>query len=191
MFIEDYIQSSIDTKKKVLEDKRIIETIQKAADAIVESYKNGGKVITAGNGGSAGDAQHIAGELVLKFYIDRPGLAAISLSTDTSVLTAIGNDACFENVFARQIQANGNKGDIFLAISTSGNSVNIINALIEARKKGVVTIGLTGEKPCKMDDLSDYLIKVPSSDTPKIQESQMMIGHILCAIVEKKLFQKF
>ncbi len=190
MFIEDYIRSSIDTKKKVLEDKTIIETISKAADAIVDSYKNGGKLISAGNGGSAGDAQHIAGELVLKFYIDRPGLAAISLSTDTSVLTAIGNDACFENVFARQIQANGNKGDIFLAISTSGNSVNIINALEEARKKGVVTIGLTGEKTCKMDDLCDFLIKVPSSDTPKIQESQMMIGHILCAIVEKKLFQE-
>ena len=190
MFIEEYILSSIDTKQKILDDKSIIETIKKAADAVVESYRHGGKVITAGNGGSAGDAQHIAGELVLKFYIDRPGLSAISLSTDTSVLTAIGNDACFESVFARQIQANGNRGDIFLAISTSGNSVNIINALEEARNKGVVTIGLTGAKPCKMDSLCDFLIKVPSVDTPKIQEAQMMIGHILCAIVEKKLFQE-
>ena len=189
MFIENYIQASIETKQKILNDKNIIETINQAANAIIDAYKNGKKVLTAGNGGSAGDAQHIAGELVSKFFFDRPGLSAFSLATDTSILTAIGNDYGYEKSFSRQIQANANEGDVFIAISTSGNSENIVNALVEAKKKNVTTIGLVGEKSCEMDDLCDYIIKVPSDSTPTIQESHIMIGHIICALVEEAIFK--
>ena len=189
MIIENYIQASIDTKQKILNDKSILATIQNAADAIIKAYKNGKKVLTAGNGGSAGDAQHIAGELVSKFFFDRPGLSAFSLATDTSILTAIGNDYGYEKSFSRQIQANANEGDVFIAISTSGNSKNIVNALLEAKKKNVTTIGLVGQKACEMDTLCDYIIKVPSESTPTIQESHIMIGHIICAIVEEAIFR--
>ena len=149
MFIENYIQASIETKQKILNDKNIIETINQAANAIIDAYKNGKKVLTAGNGGSAGDAQHIAGELVSKFFFDRPGLSAFSLATDTSILTAIGNDYGYEKSFSRQILANANEGDVLIAISTSGNSENIVNALVEAKKKNVTTIGLVGERLAK------------------------------------------
>ena len=189
MFIEKYIESSIETKQKILNDKNIIETINQAANAIINAYQNGKKVLTAGNGGSAGDAQHIAGELVSKFFFDRPGLSAFSLATDTSILTAIGNDYGYEKSFSRQIQANANEGDVFIAISTSGNSENIVNALVESKKKNVTTIGLVGEKTCKMDDICDYIIKVPSDSTPTIQESHIMIGHIICALVEEAIFK--
>ena len=190
MFIEDYIKKSISTKEKLLHNNKILETINDVSNVIVSSYSRGGKVITAGNGGSAGDAQHIAGELVSKFYFDRPGLAAVSLTTDTSIITAIGNDYGYEKIFARQIQANGNKGDVFIGISTSGNSKNILLALEEAKKKGIITVGLTGSKECLMDNLSDYIIKVPSDETPNIQEAHIMIGHIICALVEKSLFKE-
>ena len=189
MLIENYIQASINTKQKILNDKNILTTIQNAADAIIKAYKNGKKVLTAGNGGSAGDAQHIAGELVSKFFFDRPGLSAFSLATDTSILTAIGNDYGYDKSFSRQIQANANEGDVFIAISTSGNSKNIVNALLEAKKKNVTTIGLVGQKACEMDTLCDYIIKVPSESTPTIQESHIMIGHIICAIVEEAIFR--
>lgn len=189
MFIEDYIQASVETKQKILNDKNIIETINQAANAIINAYKNGKKVLTAGNGGSAGDAQHIAGELVSKFFFDRPGLSAFSLATDTSILTAIGNDYGYDKSFSRQIQANANEGDVFIAISTSGNSKNIVNAILEAKKKNVTTIGLVGQKTCEMDNLCDYIIKVPSESTPTIQESHIMIGHIICALVEEAIFR--
>ena len=189
MFIEDYIQASVETKQKILNDKNIIKTINQAANAIINAYKNGKKVLTAGNGGSAGDAQHIAGELVSKFFFDRPGLSAFSLATDTSILTAIGNDYGYDKSFSRQIQANANEGDVFIAISTSGNSKNIVNAILEAKKKNVTTIGLVGKKTCEMDDLCDYIIKVPSESTPTIQESHIMIGHIICALVEEAIFK--
>lgn len=189
MIIENYIQASIDTKQKILNDKNILATIQNAANAIIKAYKNGKKVLTAGNGGSAGDAQHIAGELVSKFFFDRPGLSAFSLATDTSILTAIGNDYGYDKSFSRQIQANANDGDVFIAISTSGNSKNIVNAILEAKQKNVTTIGLVGQKACEMDTLCDYIIKVPSESTPTIQESHIMIGHIICAIVEEAIFR--
>lgn len=189
MFIEKYIEASIETKQKILNDKNIIETINQAANAIINAYQNGKKVLTAGNGGSAGDAQHIAGELVSKFFFDRPGLSAFSLATDTSILTAIGNDYGYEKSFSRQIQANANEGDVFIAISTSGNSKNIVNAILEAKKKNVTTIGLVGKKTCEMDTLCDYIIKVPSESTPTIQESHIMIGHIICALVEEAIFK--
>lgn len=188
MDIKKYISDSISTKTKILNDEKIIATIQKVAEVIVDAYKNDKKVLTAGNGGSAGDAQHIAGEFVSKFFFDRPGLSAFALSTDTSILTAIGNDYGYELSFARQVQANANEGDVFIGISTSGNSKNIVKAIEEAKKKGVVAVGLVGEKECEMDKICDYIIKVPSISTPTIQESHIMIGHIICAIVEEAIF---
>lgn len=190
MFIEEYIKDSIKTKQDILECNDSLLSIKSAADVIVAAYRKGNKVLTAGNGGSAGDAQHIAGELVSKFNFDRPALSAISLTTDTFILTAASNDYGYEHSFARQVQAHGQKGDIFIAISTSGNSKNILFALEEATKKGLVTVGLTGSKTSEMDSLCDILIKVPSSETPKIQESHTMIGHIICAIIESELFKK-
>lgn len=188
MDIKNYIQASIDTKTEILNNEKILSTIQKIADKIVDAYKNDKKVLTAGNGGSAGDAQHIAGELVSRFFFDRPGLSAFSLTTDTSILTAIGNDYGYEKSFSRQIQANAKEGDVFIAISTSGNSKNIINALEEAKNKGAITVGFVGKKECKMDGLCDYIIHVPSASTPTIQESHIMIGHIICALVEEAIF---
>ena len=190
MDIKQYIQDSLDTKSKILNDENILTTIQKIADEIVEAYKKDKKVLTAGNGGSAGDAQHIAGELVSKFFFDRPGLTAFSLATDTSILTAIGNDYGYEKSFSRQIQANAKEGDIFIGISTSGNSKNIVLALEEAKKKGVTTVGFVGSKECEMDKYCDYIIHVPSASTPTIQESHIMIGHIICALVEEAIFSK-
>ena len=188
MYIENYIQESIKTKQRLLADKEIIKTIEDASKAIVQAYKNGNKVLTAGNGGSANDAQHIAGELVAKFYLERRGLSAYALTTNSAIMTAIGNDCGYEHLFERQVQANGVKGDVLIALSTSGNSENIILALKEAKKNGLITIGLTGQNPSKMDVLCDYLIKIPSDDTPKVQESHVMVGHIICACVEKELF---
>ena len=190
MDIKQYIKDSINTKSLILNDESILSTINKIADEIVEAYKNDKKVLTAGNGGSAGDAQHIAGELVSKFFFDRPGLTAFSLATDTSILTAIGNDYGYEKSFSRQIQANAKEGDVFIGISTSGNSKNIVLALQEAQKKGVITVGLVGLKECDMDKYCDYIIHVPSSSTPTIQESHIMIGHIVCALVEEAIFSK-
>ena len=172
----------------LLNDNRTISAIQDAADMIISAYKNGKKVLIAGNGGSAADAQHIAGEFVSKFYFDRNPLQAVALSVDSSVLTAIANDYGFEKVFERQILANATSGDVFIAISTSGNSENIILALKQAKNIGVKTIGLTGKKTCKMDDFCDVLIKIPSDSTPKIQEAHIMVEHIICAIVEKEIF---
>ena len=190
MDIKNYIQDSIDTKTRILNDENIINNIQKIADVIVEGYKNNKKVLTAGNGGSAGDAQHITGELVSKFFFDRPGLSAFSLSADTSILTALGNDYGYEKLFSKQVQANGVEGDTFIGISTSGNSKNIVLALQEAKNKGLVTVGLVGEKECEMDKYCDFIIHVPSVSTPTIQESHIMIGHIICALVEEAIFKK-
>jgi len=187
-FVKTYIQDSIQTKQLILNDANTVEKINNIAGVIVEAYKRGNKVLLAGNGGSAADAQHIAGELVSKFYFDRPGLSAIALTVDTSILTAIGNDYGFEKVFSKQIQANGVEGDVFIAISTSGNSKNLVEAIKEAKIKGIITVSLIGKKECEMDNLCDYQVKVPSFETPKIQESQIMIGHIICAIIEKELF---
>lgn len=188
MNINSYIEESISSKKKILENKTITATIQKISDIIIEAYEQGKKVLLAGNGGSAADAQHIACELVSKFHFDRAALSAFALTTNTSVLTAIANDYGYEHVFSRQIQANGQKGDVFIALSTSGNSKNILKALDEAKLKGMLTVGLSGEKGSLMDEKCDYLIKIPSSCTPVIQESHIMIGHIICALVEKEIF---
>lgn len=188
MNIKNYIEQSIKTKQLILNDDNIINKINEIADVIVQAYQKGNKVMTAGNGGSAGDAQHIAGELVSKFNFDRPPLAAIELNTNSPLLTAISNDYGYNKSFARQIQANGKTGDVFIAISTSGHSENIIEAVEEANKMDIITVGLIGNHDCPLDKTCQYIIKVPSTYTPNIQEAQIMIGHILCGLVEERMF---
>ena len=189
-YIKREIEESIQAKQRLLEDSSVMDTILEATDVVIEAYKRGNKTLIAGNGGSAADAQHIAAEFVSRFAFDRPGIPSIALTTDSSILTAVGNDYGFDRVFARQIEANGVEGDIFIAISTSGNSTNILEAINSAKSKHITTIGLTGGDGGKMADICDITIKVPSSSTPRIQESHIMIGHIICAIVEEELFGK-
>ncbi|EAJ7141984.1 D-sedoheptulose 7-phosphate isomerase [Campylobacter jejuni] len=189
-YIKEHFQESILVKEQILKDEDLITLIKNASLEVIKAYKNGNKALLAGNGGSAADAQHIAGEFVSRFYFDRPGIASIALTTDTSVLTAIGNDYGYENLFARQVQAQGVKGDIFIGISTSGNSKNILKALDLCKQKGIISIGLSGASGGAMNELCDYCIKVPSTCTPRIQEAHILIGHIICAIVEEELFGK-
>ena len=187
-YIKSYILDSIKTKEEILNNPDILLQIERAAEIIISAYKNNKKVLTAGNGGSAADAQHICAELVSKFMLDRKALNAVALTTNTSILTAVGNDYNNDYIFARQIEAFGMEGDVYIAISTSGESVNIIKSIEEAKKNGIKVVGLTGNKPCSMDEICDLIIKIPSEKTSVIQESQMMIGHVICAIVEKELF---
>ena len=189
-YIENQVKKSIDVKQQFLNNTELMNLIKEVSFKIIEAYKNGNKTLIAGNGGSAADAQHIAGEFVSKFYFDRPGLASLALTTDTSIITAIGNDYGYEKLFSRQVQANGVKGDIFIGISTSGNSANIIEALKECKEKGIITVGLTGERGGKMAEMCDYCIKVPSNETPRVQEAHILIGHIICAVVEEAIFGK-
>ncbi|HED7126256.1 TPA: D-sedoheptulose 7-phosphate isomerase [Campylobacter jejuni] len=189
-YIKEHFQESILVKDQILKDENLITLIKNASLEVVKAYKNGNKTLLAGNGGSAADAQHIAGEFVSRFYFDRPGIASIALSTDTSILTAISNDYGYENLFARQVQAQGVKGDVFIGISTSGNSKNILKALDLCKQQGIISIGLSGASGGAMNELCDYCIKVPSTCTPRIQEAHILIGHIICAIIEEELFGK-
>lgn len=182
------IKNSIETKQAILSNFEIISLIEKSAIIVSDAYRNGKKTLLCGNGGSAGDAQHIAGEFVSKFNFDRPGLPSIALTSDTSILTAIGNDYGYHQLFARQIQAYGNEGDVFICISTSGKSRNIIEALKISKDKGIFSIGFTGLSGGQMIDLCDICIKVPSLETPRIQESHILIGHIICCLVEENIF---
>lgn len=172
------------------DDASIAATIDAIARACVTTLRAGGKVMFAGNGGSAADAQHLAGEFVSRFNFDRPGLAGIALTTDTSVLTAIGNDYGYEHVFRRQVQALARRGDVLVGLSTSGNSPNVVAALAEARGLGVVTVGFTGNRNGRMDALCDHLIRVPSALTPRIQEGHIAVGHTLCGVVEAMMFER-
>ena len=185
--IKTQMAESARVKRQMLEDDAIVEKIEDIAGLMVDAYRSGNKTIWAGNGGSAADAQHMAGELVNKFTFDRPGLAALSLSTDTSIITAIGNDYGFDRLFARQIEAQGRPGDVFVGISTSGKSQNLVEALAACKAKGIKSVAIVGADPCPMDDY-DYVIHVPSRSTPRIQECQTLIGHILCYLVESVLF---
>ncbi|EAK3633588.1 D-sedoheptulose 7-phosphate isomerase [Campylobacter jejuni] len=189
-YIKEHFRESILVKEQILKDENLITLIKNASLEVIKAYKNGNKTLLAGNGGSAADAQHIAGEFVSRFYFDRPGIASIALTTDTSILTAIGNDYGYENLFARQVQAQGVRGDVFIGISTSGNSKNILKALELCKQKGIISIGLSGASGGAMNELCDYCIKVPSTCTPRIQEAHILIGHIICAIVEEELFGK-
>ena len=187
-YVKQQIKESIQVKQAVLDSSVILTGIQALATLIVNSLKAGHKVLWAGNGGSAADAQHMAAELVNKFRMDRPGLCSIALTTDTSILTSIGNDYGFQRVFARQVEAIGAKGDVFIGISTSGNSENLVLAGEECKRKGITSVALVGDKPCRMDSF-DFVIHLPSQDTPRIQECQTLIGHIICDLVEKSLFE--
>ena len=180
--IKSQMAESARVKQLMLQDEVLIEKIQDIAGIVVAAYRAGHKTMWAGNGGSAADAQHMAGELVNKFTFDRPGLAALSLSTDTSIITAVGNDYGFDRLFARQVEAQGCAGDVFIGISTSGKSPNLVNALAACKEKGITSVAIVGANPCPMDGY-DYVIHVPSTVTPRIQECQTLIGHILCYIV--------
>ena len=185
--IQAQVAESVRVKQAILSDEGLMARIAEVADVMVRAYRAGNKTLWAGNGGSAADAQHMAGELVNKFTFDRPGLAALSLSTDTSIITAVGNDYGFERLFARQVEAQGRTGDVFIGISTSGSSKNLVEALAACRVKGITSVAIVGANACPMDDY-DYVLHVPSTVTPRIQECQTLIGHILCYIVEQELF---
>jgi D-sedoheptulose 7-phosphate isomerase len=186
--IENSIRESIATKQAVLADAGFLEKIQRAAQLLTDTFRQGGKVLFCGNGGSAADAQHIAAELSGRFYTDRPPLYAEALHVNTSYLTAVANDYGYDHVFARMVEAAGRPGDVLVAISTSGNSVSILNAIEKARTQGMSVVGFTGAGGGRMAGLCDVLLNVPSGDTPRIQESHILIGHILCQIVEKEIF---
>lgn len=171
-------------------DKALLNQVVECAETIVDTLRKGGKVLIAGNGGSAADAQHIAGEFVSRFNYDRPGLAAIALTTDTSILTAIGNDYGYERLFSRQVQALGREGDVFIGITTSGNSANVLEALKTAKDAGLKTIGFTGSTGGKMAGICDITLRMPSPETPKIQEGHIAIGHIICGLVEAAMFPR-
>ena len=187
--IKSIIQSSIDLKTSILNNLELIETVQNIVDQIIHCYENGGKVLFCGNGGSAADAQHLAAELSGRFYFDRHPLFAEALHVNSSYITAVANDYGFDEVFARLVLAMGSKDDILIGLSTSGNSNNILRAFNEANTLGMITVGFTGESGGKLKDQSSYLLNVPSSDTPRIQEAHILLGHIICELVEEKLFK--
>lgn len=188
-YVVSELQASIDVKQRMLADKDFMQQVTDMGHLLIDRYEAGSKLLVAGNGGSAADAQHIAAEFVSRFNFDRPGLPALALTTDTSILTAVGNDYGYDQLFRRQIEANGVAGDVFMGISTSGNSPNVIEALEAARLKGITTFGLTGESGGKMRELCDHCLCVPDGDTPRIQEAHIVIGHTLCAMVELALFE--
>jgi D-sedoheptulose 7-phosphate isomerase len=186
--IKNIIQASIDVKQRVLQSEELLSTVEKVVDAITTSLKNKGRIYFCGNGGSAADAQHLAAEFSGRFYTDRKALPAEALHCNTSYLTAVANDYSFDLIYARLIDGIGDKGDVLVGLSTSGNSGNIVKAFEVAREKGIVTVGFTGISGGVMKNLSDYLINIPSTDTPRIQESHIMIGHIICQLVEENYF---
>jgi D-sedoheptulose 7-phosphate isomerase len=187
------IEEIFSTKSMIevmLKDEALISTIERVVQQCIACLKRGGKILLAGNGGSAADAQHIAAEFVSRFAFDRPGLSAVALTTDTSILTAVGNDYGYDKLFSRQIQAIGRAGDIFMGYTTSGRSKNILNAFEEARIQGLVTIGLSGKNGGEIIELCDFLIEIPSQSTPKIQEGHLIVGHLVCGLVESAIFKK-
>jgi len=187
-YIKEQIKESYELKKNIYENDNLLKEIQKLSQLCIEIYKNGNKTILAGNGGSAADAQHIAAELVGRYGFDRDSLPSLALTTDTSNLTAIGNDYGFDKIYSRQLDGMGQSGDVFIGISTSGNSQNLINAFKIAKKKNIISVALVGKDGGAMAELADIVLIVPSNSTPRIQESHILIGHILCDIIEKELF---
>jgi D-sedoheptulose 7-phosphate isomerase len=186
--IRNIINESVAVKNKVLQDETLLSTIEKITDAIVHALKNGNRIYFCGNGGSAADAQHLAAEFSGRFYTDRDALPAEALHCNTSYLTAVANDYSYDVVYARLIKGIAHQGDVLVGLSTSGNSKNILHAFETARAKKLVTVGFTGATGGKLKELSDYLINVPSNDTPRIQESHILIGHIICQFVEERYF---
>ncbi len=186
--IKDIVAASIKVKQDVLQNEELLKTVQDCVTLIVQAFKNGNKVLFCGNGGSAADAQHLAAEFSGRFYTDRDALPAEALHCNTSYLTAVANDYSYDVIYSRLIKGIGNPGDVLVGLSTSGNSKNIYNAFEVAREKGITTIAFTGASGGTMKALSDYLINVPSTDTPRIQESHIMLGHIICQLVEAEYF---
>ncbi|MBI3510963.1 MAG: D-sedoheptulose 7-phosphate isomerase [Bacteroidetes bacterium] len=187
-FIKSKIDASAKLKSSLLANEAILSSMVKLKEQVVLCYNHGGKVLWAGNGGSAADAQHLAAELSGRFYYDRAPLSSEALHVNTSYLTAVANDYSYDVVYSRLVQAIGKKGDILIGLSTSGNSANVVNAMIKAKEMGILTVGFTGESGGKMKPHSDLLINIPSTDTPRIQECHMLLGHTLCEMVEMKLF---
>ncbi len=185
--IQSRIKASIDVKNAIYKNNLLLETINNVSYQIVSSLKNGGKVLLCGNGGSAADAQHIAAELSGRFYQDREPLYAEALHVNSSYMTAVANDYSYDEVYVRLVKAMGKKNDVLIGISTSGNSTNVLNALEKANELGMFTVGMTGETGGKMKDICKYLVNVPSKDTPRIQESHILIGHIICELVENQM----
>jgi D-sedoheptulose 7-phosphate isomerase len=186
--IKNIIRASVDVKNNILLDDKILQTVKDCVYILVTAFKNGNKVLFCGNGGSAADAQHLAAELSGRFYIDRDALPAEALHCNTSYLTAIGNDYGYDVIYSRLIKGIGNKGDVLVGLSTSGNSKNILNAFEIAKEKGMITIAFTGKSGGKLKKLANHLINVPSDDTPRIQESHIMLGHIICQLAEEQYF---
>jgi len=186
--VERQLTETANNLRAMSEDQALHVAVARVAAACVDALRNDRKILFAGNGGSAADAQHLAGELVSRFNYDRPGLAAFALTTDTSVLTAIGNDYGYERLFARQVEAVGCEGDVLIAISTSGRSPNVLEALRAARAKGLVTVGMTGRGGGRMPELCDHVLRTPSDATPRIQEGHIAMGHTICCLIEQQLF---
>lgn len=186
--VEEHIKSSMSVKNSILKSEKLKQQILMVGNICIETYKAGNKVILAGNGGSAADAQHIAAEFVSRFRFDRPGLPSLSLSTDTSMITAIGNDYGFEKLFVRQLQANAQSGDVFIGISTSGTSKNVVEAMKTCSELGITSVAFTGQSGGDLKEVSEYCLCVPSDSTAFVQESHIMIGHIICGFVEDALF---
>lgn len=189
-FINEEIDKSVSVFSKIRTDEKLLAQAEVCVEEICLALKNKNKILLAGNGGSAADAQHIAGEFVSRFNYDRPGLAAFALTVDTSILTAIGNDYGYEKLFSRQVQAVSNPGDIFWAYSTSGKSPNIIAAMQTAKELGLKVIGFTGANGWSRPELCDFSIEIPSTETPKVQEGHLLLGHIICGLVELKIFPR-
>jgi len=187
--IKKAIKQSISVKEQILSDPLLIQSISEVAKVCTEALCEGNKIMFCGNGGSAADAQHLAAELSGRFYFDRNPLAAEALTVNTSFLTAVANDYSFEEVYARLVKGSGNDGDVLIGLSTSGNSQNVIRAFEEANAKNIITVGLTGISGGKLAAVSDHIIRVPSDDTPRIQESHILIGHIICELIESSLFK--
>jgi D-sedoheptulose 7-phosphate isomerase len=186
--IKNIIEESIAVKNKILADEQLLATIEKVTAATVAALKKGKRIYFCGNGGSAADAQHLAAEFSGRFYLDRDALPAEALHCNTSYLTAVANDYSYDVIYSRLVKGLAHEGDVLVGLSTSGNSANITKAFETAREKGVITVGFTGEAGGKMKALSDYLFNVPSKNTPRIQESHIMIGHIICELVEERYF---
>lgn len=186
--IKNIVQASINVKQDVLQNDALLKTVQDCIAVLVKAFKAGNKVLFCGNGGSAADAQHLAAEFSGRFYTDRDALPAEALHCNTSYMTAVANDYSYDVIYSRLVKGIGNKGDVLIGLSTSGNSKNIYNAFEVAREKGMITIAFTGATGGTMKTLSDYLINVPSTDTPRIQESHIMLGHIICQLVEAEYF---
>jgi len=186
--VRNTIAASITTKQHLLADTDLITTVSRVTEVLIASFKAGNKVLLFGNGGSAADAQHIAAEFVGRFAFDRPALPALALSVNTSCVTAIGNDYGFDVVFSRQIEALGQRGDVAVGITTSGNSPNVLRAMATAVKMGLHTVGMTGSKTSKLTDVVEHCIRVPSSETPRIQECHILVGHIISELVERAIF---